>query len=255
MASDNNRLAAVEASDVLERHLEASSLGEYDGFGTSDEVFEVFLYADDVDALLDHIRPLLVAQRLPEGSTAEKRYGPPGAPGVTLGGPDFAIEVSRNVGSAGSAVHYELGDWVAVPTHDGRYAMSRVVARGKYGTIVLAVMAPGFIEIPSRPSGEDTGLELVSHCICGDEGIVDGAWPVLGGANDFVEDEWPLPEFESAASRNNRLTVVDREARTRRTRKITPDEAGIRPSAGIRNQFGMEAQAGRLLDAYEGRGR
>ena len=250
VAHAKDRLAAVAISDGLERHLAESAVDEFDGFGTARDSFEVFLYTDDADRLLDEVRPLLTELGMPKGTTVQKRYGPPGSASSTLGGLDLRVEIGSDPGSRPTG-EYQLGDWVAVPTHDGRYALARILARGSYGDLVLAVMGPGFTSVPDKPGRSAAEPELIAHRICGDEGIRDGHWPVLGGSDEFLEEEWPLPVFERGASANHQIIFIDRNLRRRAGRKLRDEEVGQRPSAGIRNQFGMEAEAGRLLDVYE----
>ena len=97
-----------------------------------------------------------------------------------------------------SDLPYREGDWIAVPLRDGTgFGVGRIarIAPGG-GVLVGYFFAQRFA---GRPNAERLGhlraADAVLRCRFGDLGLLEGEWHVLGGADNWRRDEWPLPTF------------------------------------------------------------
>jgi hypothetical protein len=91
---------------------------------------------------------------------------------------------------------YREGDWFAVPLDEDAFALGRI-ARHHQGIVFAYFFAPAFDHVPTLRETEGLTADhsitpmLVSHL-----DLRDGAWPVLGQADDWDRLAWPLVEFE-----------------------------------------------------------
>ena len=132
---------------------------------------------------------------------------------------------------------YGPGDWFLLPVPDGRWTPGRVVLR------VLGHVTLSYVFSPSwtRPTLADVrglraGEALLGVMVSG-LALADGSWPLLGGADDFVPLDWPVPEFESVVpDLPGRSTLLveryDRDLRRLSAQRVPEDEAGQRPPGG-----------------------
>jgi Immunity protein 26 len=91
---------------------------------------------------------------------------------------------------------YQEGDWFAVPLRNGGYAIG-LIARGDGKGIVLGYFfGPRREHVPSLDSVKILRRDqatLVTRF--GDPGLRSGYWPIIGRAECWRREEWPLPLF------------------------------------------------------------
>jgi hypothetical protein len=154
------------------------------------------------------------------------------------------------------AVSYAEGDWFAVPLRDGQgYAVGRVVRVAPKGRIIVAYF---FDQVwTSIPNVDDVTRFSPEAAIlkaeCGDLGLVNGTWPVLGSTGTFDRVNWPMPAFaKKPALGNDYLRVVypgDRPGTKPRESRISEDEARSLPAYGMAGAGYIELKLGLLLEA------
>ncbi len=75
--AEQTRLFGIQ--DELAAAIESAGVGEFDGDEWGDGQCTVYMYGPDADRLWDAIAPLLERHPFARGSSAVRRYGPPGA--------------------------------------------------------------------------------------------------------------------------------------------------------------------------------
>ena len=150
---------------------------------------------------------------------------------------------------------YREGDWFAVPLGDDAYALGRI-ARHHSGIVYAYFFAPAFDRAPTLAdtegltAGDAFQQMLVSHL-----DLRDGAWSVLGQADDWEPTAWPMVEFERRIDRPGggpaELYAILWDERTLNdevsARPIDPSEAGLRPRDAL---SGAGAAVARLRHAF-----
>jgi hypothetical protein len=97
---------------------------------------------------------------------------------------------------------YKEGDWFAVPLRDGGWAVGRVARMPppKRGITLLGYFfGPHCESVPSLAAVANLAPEeAVSIELFHDLGLIEGRWPVLGGAGPAWAEQrerWPMPAF------------------------------------------------------------
>jgi hypothetical protein len=93
---------------------------------------------------------------------------------------------------------YREGDWLWIPLRrSGLQAVARVARVGPKGKII-AIYGFGPART-SKPSNEELAVlepesaDLIA--MCGDLGIINGAWQVIPYQSAFIREQWPMPSF------------------------------------------------------------
>lgn len=90
---------------------------------------------------------------------------------------------------------YKEGDVFGVPLQCGVYARG-VVARASDGVEILVAyfFEPALLEL-SHCVDDISPEKVIKILRCGDLGIVDGSWPLIGKISNWNRDLWPSPKF------------------------------------------------------------
>jgi hypothetical protein len=132
---------------------------------------------------------------------------------------------------------YREGDWFAVPLGGETFALGRI-ARHHEGIVFAYFFAPAFDHLPSLAEVDDlTASESLTQMLVSHLDLRDGAWPVLGQADDWDPSAWPLVEFERRVDEPRggaeSLYAITWDERTLNqevsARPLDPSEAGMRP--------------------------
>ena len=101
--------------------------------------------------------------------------------------------------SAPTVLPYAEGTWFAVPLRTGGFGVgivARVNADESGGIVVAYCFGP---RLSSLPRPEDLGSlepkDAVLVCRCGDLGLREGTWPILGAGQRMPAKTWPMPTF------------------------------------------------------------
>jgi hypothetical protein len=142
---------------------------------------------------------------------------------------------------------YQEGDWLWIPLRlSGLCAVARVARIGPKGR-VIAIYGFGPART-SKPSDEELGvLEPESAdllAMCGDLGIINGAWQVIPYEGHFVRKHWPMPSFGQwyeGASFGIRLDYVEDAPNTNPVSSRVPlEDARQLPRDGVSGYEALE---------------
>jgi hypothetical protein len=96
-------------------------------------------------------------------------------------------------------IHYNEGQWFAVPLRKDGYALG-IIVRGSYKTKggLGYFFGPKLERLPEdRDTWEKKPEDAVLITQFGDLGIITGRWPLIHSTRAFVKDKWPVPHFGS----------------------------------------------------------
>ncbi|MFZ4572923.1 MAG: hypothetical protein ACOYN0_00915 [Phycisphaerales bacterium] len=79
MPTDEELERFVAIQERLAEAINAAGSGEFDGDEWGEGVCTIYMYGPDADALWESVMKVLEREPFRAGSTARKRYGPPGA--------------------------------------------------------------------------------------------------------------------------------------------------------------------------------
>ena len=125
---------------------------------------------------------------------------------------------------------YAEGDCFAVPLRNGGFGVGIVARSNPKGVFLGYFFGPKRSDIPSieeLASLVPGDAALVGRC--GDLGIVDGSWQILGRVVGWRRAAWPMPVFvrrEEITSRSYRVVYDDADPS-----KLTREEQ-VEPGAG-----------------------
>ena len=92
-------------------------------------------------------------------------------------------------------VSFKPGDWFVVPLPSGGYATGRI-ARRKNPVLFGYFFGPRRMRLPNVT--DMIGLkatDAIWQTKFGYLGLRDGHWPILGGHEEWIQSEWPMPGF------------------------------------------------------------
>ena len=156
---------------------------------------------------------------------------------------------------------YREGDWFAVPLRDGGYGVGRVARMPpppKRGVHLLGYFfgprrdrVPALEEVASLAPGDAVSVERFH-----DLGLVEGRWPVIGGAGPgwaAERDRWPMPAFgfhdETRGRYYRREYADDPRQPMARQDPITAEQYAGLPRDGFAFVGAVEIRLTRLLAA------
>jgi Immunity protein 26 len=135
---------------------------------------------------------------------------------------------------------YREGDWIAVPLRDSSgFGVGRIVRVAPGGRVLLGYFfgrrwrhEPTLSELSDlQPSGALVAWRF------GDLRLVDRSWLVLGGADDWRREDWPMPVFARREPIGGRAWRVeypdDNPNAVPRESPITEDEASQYPEDAL----------------------
>lgn len=92
---------------------------------------------------------------------------------------------------------YREGTWFALPLRDGGYAAGLVARAAPAGRIILAYLfGPRRSTLPTLDElARLRAADALRHLRTGDLGLINGGWPILGQAQFWDRQAWPMPPF------------------------------------------------------------
>lgn len=127
---------------------------------------------------------------------------------------------------------YHEGSWFAVPLINGGYAAGLVARMSPQGKIMLAYLfgprravMPTLADVLALKAGD-----AVKAIRTGDMALANGRWPVLGEADHFERNDWPVPVFirrSDALKRAWQATYADDPAKPEREVSVPYETAGL----------------------------
>jgi hypothetical protein len=92
---------------------------------------------------------------------------------------------------------YREGDWIAIPLRDGSgYGVGRIARLAPGGGVLVGYFFARRLHQPELSSVRDARPEdAITIRRFGDLRLLQGAWPVLGGSDDWDRNDWPMPPF------------------------------------------------------------
>lgn len=142
---------------------------------------------------------------------------------------------------------YQEGDWLWIPLRlSGLSAVARVARIGLHGT-VIAIYGFGPARTSKPTDDELAVLEPESADLiemCGDLGVMNGAWQVIPHRGRFAREQWPMPSFgqwHEGASFGIRLDYVEDAPNTHPVASRVPLEDARRlPPDGVSGYEALE---------------
>ncbi|HEX8602480.1 MAG TPA: Imm26 family immunity protein [Pseudoduganella sp.] len=127
---------------------------------------------------------------------------------------------------------YHEGSWFAVPLNNGGYAAGLVARMSPQGKIMLAYLfGPKRATIPTLADVQGLRAGDAAKAIrTGDMALANGRWPVLGDAENFDRNDWPVPVFirrSDSLKRAWQATYADDPAKPEREISVPYETAGL----------------------------
>jgi hypothetical protein len=127
---------------------------------------------------------------------------------------------------------YHEGSWFAVPLINGGYAAGLVARMSPQGKIMLAYLfGPKRAVMPTLADVQDLKAgDALKAIRTGDMALANGRWPVLGEAEHFERNDWPVPVFirrSDALKRAWQATYADDPAKPEREVSVPYETAGL----------------------------
>lgn len=96
-----------------------------------------------------------------------------------------------------TAQTYPESTLFAVPLRDGTYAIGLVARRLPRGKMLFGYFfGARFPEVPKLSElPHFDASHAIERCRCGDLGLFDGSWPVIGQIRPWKRENWPMPLF------------------------------------------------------------
>lgn len=133
-------------------------------------------------------------------------------------------------------IKFEEGDVFVLPLRNGGYARGVVARKSARDKSVMA-----YFFGPRLSSHENARLndlrpsEAICKCMCGDLGLVKGAWRILGKVALWDRSQWPIPAFVRhdplGAGRPIRVRYDDTDLGRVVERVHVDSDAGLLPDA------------------------
>ena len=184
--------------EALEAQVEAAVArlkrrAEFDGVGHGADAFDMFIYAKDIEELLDAV----LAVEYPPGTVGHVAVHDAKGSSftqyrVTMASPGKGQRTEPEV----ETFKLKAGDWFLFPMKDGPFLVGRVTRLTSLQVIAYFFGAPR----GDRPSEAELSAytldDSIAHARLERSEIDDGTWPLLGPAGSFKQKDWPLPELE-----------------------------------------------------------
>lgn len=147
---------------------------------------------------------------------------------------------------------YTEGSWIAVPLADQTYALGLIARANGKGGILAYFFGPRLDQLPSVIDPEmHRGDQVVLVARCGDLGLLDSSWKILGRVSDWNREVWAMPTFgrlESSGTRGFRLQISEADLVTIvRMEATSPEEANALPPNYIWGHKAVEKELSRIL--------
>src|SRR5436189_6486528 len=132
------------------------------------------------------------------------------------------------------AINYREGDIIAVPLADASWGLGIIARTDGKGGLIGYFFAPKCAPLPvSAKAFSKKPAEAVLIVHCGDLGLLDGRWKVIGQAQNWDRRAWPIPAFArtDAISGLNRKVIYSEESLTTEvtTLHCSPEDAHALP--------------------------
>lgn len=148
---------------------------------------------------------------------------------------------------------YEEGDWFAVPLRTDGFALGLLARSNPNGALLGYFFGPRRIGVPTLDA--IVGLAAVDAILVGTFGhlgLKQGKWAVVGRAEPWARDAWPMPVFVRYEELTGRTFHVfydpDDPARLVREEQVSPGLAEHGPTDGLMGAGFVELRLTRLLD-------
>lgn len=156
-------------------------------------------------------------------------------------------------GSDRENLPYREGSVFAVPLHRGGYAVgvvARVPEENAKGVLLCYFFGPRRGQLPSGDVAEtlEPG-EAIKVVKCGDIGLMNGWWRVIGQIDGWKREDWPVPDFARKHKRTGEVTRVryaDDNLRKPVSEKRVKDAGGLESDRSI-EAGALEAMLSNLL--------
>jgi hypothetical protein len=152
---------------------------------------------------------------------------------------------------------YREGDWFAVPLPEGDYVVGLVARMDRKGTILGYFFCPRHEQLPTMKDIVHLSTsDVVLVGLCGDLGILEGRWIIIGRVEPWNRSEWPLPAFALISVDKKRAWRVqyneDDLTEVVRMRKTRPEEVDHLPEDGLYGAGAIEIRLSQLLPSSKG---
>lgn len=149
-------------------------------------------------------------------------------------------------------ISYREGDVIAVPLRDGSWGLGVVARMDAKGGLIGYFFAPKYASVPSSTkhfSKRPAEAVLVVHC--GDLGLLESKWKVIGQMEHWERGAWSIPVFvrTDMISGLSRKIIYSEESLTREVKTLPcpPQEVGVLPKDGVWGAGAVEKTLSRLL--------
>ncbi|MEO7594294.1 MAG: DUF4259 domain-containing protein, partial [Byssovorax sp.] len=107
-------------------------------------------------------------------------------------------------------LNYSEGTWFAVPLRSGGFGVGIVARATSRGRVILVYLyGPKRETVPTLTDvAELEPFAAVKVAIIGDLCLIRGDWPILGRAQQWHRDKWPIPLFVRSDELSRRAFVV-----------------------------------------------
>ena len=127
---------------------------------------------------------------------------------------------------------YHEGSWFAVPLINGGFAAGLVARMSPQGKIMLAYLfGPKRPAMPTLAELQSlTAQDALKAIRTGDMALANGRWPVLGDAERFDRNDWPVPVFirrSDTLKRAWQATYADDPAKPEREVSVPYETEGL----------------------------
>lgn len=91
---------------------------------------------------------------------------------------------------------YKEGDWISVPLRDEGYALGVIARTGKGGGMIGYFFGPRYENTRTMRDAENLDpSDAILICHCGDLGLFNGEWKVIGRFQSWDRSKWEIPAF------------------------------------------------------------
>ncbi len=149
---------------------------------------------------------------------------------------------------------YIEGDWFAVPLRTGEYGLGRAVRIDGRGGVLGYFFGMAQEQVPSKEAVAIlTPAEAVLIRHCGDLGIIEGKWPIIGHDIPWCREDWPVPAFARIDEYEGKAWKVEYSdtdgTSVIREISISLEEAHDLPEDGLSGYGALEIRLTKLLTA------
>jgi hypothetical protein len=90
---------------------------------------------------------------------------------------------------------YKEGDWFGVPLKDGGYAVGLIARKRRSGKVLFGYFfGPRRKQLSSPDELQDlTPADAILIGKFGDLSLYNGQWPIIGNAESWARNDWPMP--------------------------------------------------------------